>query len=215
MQLGLLVQKLLSLVPQRCRPLIVGAFDCLILFLLQTHNLCFKLRQIRRHSHILQSNTCTGLINQVNCLIRQTVVNIKSYRKVNRGLQCPVRNLLAVMVLPFWSDALKHLYSLIPCRLVYNYFFKSPLKRRVRLYILPILCYCSCADAAQFSTRKRRLHYICRIHASPCASCSHQIMYLINEQDYIGIGTGLLNYPCKTLLKLAPVFCPAYQNTHV
>ena len=100
--------------------------------------------------------------------------------------------------------------------LVHHHGLESALQGLVLLEILLILVERGGTDGSQFATRQGRFQNVGGIHGSLSASCAHEGVYLVDEEDDVAVGIGhFLDDALQTLLELALVLGTCHQCAHV
>ena len=162
--LGLLTGKFLpqfgEFLLQIFQPLLaqpVGLFLQSCLLDLQLHDLTVQLIQIRRHGIQLGLDHSTGLIHQVNGLIRQKPVGNISVGQNRRAYQGAVRNLYSMEHLVTLLQTTENGNRILHGWLIHHNRLETPFQSRVLLNVFPVLIQRSGADTVQLASRQHGL----------------------------------------------------------
>ena len=215
-RLGLLVSPLLLaglhrftlgllLVTQLGGVLKVLTLDGLFLLCSNGGNFVLELLQIRRSGQAGQANAGAGLINYVDCLIRQVTAGDIADRQLDSGFDGLIRNLDAVVRLVLVAQTLQNLNGILGRRLVDLNRLETTLQSGILLNILAVLVKRGCTDDLYFAAAQCRLEDVRCIGSALSGTGAHQHMHLINEQDGVLLGGQLFNDLLDALLELAAV----------
>ena len=101
-------------------------------------------------------------------------------------------------------------------RLVNHHDLEPALQGFVGLEVLLVLVERGGTYGAQVTTCQCRFQYVRGIHRAGGLTCTHERVYLINEQDDLaGSGGHFVDYAFQSLFELALVLCTRDECTHI
>ena len=110
--------------------------------------------------------------------------------------------LVVILVIVLYS--FKNGYCFVNCRLVYRNRLETAFQCAVFFDMLAIFRECCRADNLQFTSRKRGLEDIRRVHRTVrVAARTHEIMHFVNEQHNVARVLNLIDKRLNTALKLS------------
>ncbi len=158
----------------------------------------------------------TGLVDDVDRLVRQMAVIDVLGRQLGRGSDRPRAVLDAVVLLEAGLESLEDLDRLLHRRLDDVDLLEATRQRVVLLEDAAVLVVGGGADALQLPGRQRRLQQVRRIQrAARGATRTDQRVDLVDEQHRIGVGLQLLEHRLQPLLEVAAVLGASQQRAHV
>ena len=119
-----------------------------------------------------------------------------------------------VLLVPF-PEPVENPQGILPGSRFHHYLLETPLKRPVVLDALPVFVERGSPDTLQFASGERRFEDVCRIESALRGTCSHDGMYLVNEENDIPLSFQALHELLDTLLELSPVFGACHQRRHI
>ena len=105
------------------------------------------------------------------------------------------------------SKSFEYRHCLWQIRLWYDNRLESAFKRSVLFDVLVILCRCRCTNNPDLATRQCWFKNIACVHGTLSCACTHNQMYLVDENNRVCILFEFLHYFFKTFLELATIFC--------
>ena len=212
LQLGKLLGQLLK---PFLRQGIVLLLQCQLLDL-QLHDPPVQLIHLLRHGIHLRLDQGTGLIHQVDGLVRQETVGNVPVGKRRCCHQCGIGDLHAVIDLITLLDASQDGNGVLHRGLVHHDRLETPLQCRILFDVLMILLQGGGTDAVQLAPGQQRLQQVARIHGALGLAGTHNVVNLINKHDDLAIGLlHLIQYGLQTLLEFTPVLGAGNQRTHI
>ena len=198
-------------------------FRCLVRLLFQSLLLDVELEDlapnlVKRCGHglDLRAQLCRGLIDEVDCLIRQEAVGDVAIRERCRCDECRVADADAVMHLVAILESAQNRNRVLHARLADHDRLEAALERRVFLDVLAVLVQCRCTDAAQLAARKERLQEVARIHRALGGTRADDRMHLVDEEENLPLGLcNLVEYRLEAFLKLTAEFRARDECAHV
>jgi len=93
---------------------------------------------------------------------------------------------------------------------------ESPRECRIPLDILSIFVEGRRADAAQITTRQRRLQHVRSIRRALGIPCTHDRVQLVDEQNHLPVGLGnLTQNRFQAIFEFTAVFRPSHQRADI
>ena len=193
--LGLLGVEAFLLLGQLLAKLGQAALGQLVLFLLQGLLLNLQLDdvavhavQLRGHGVLLGPQLGTGLIDQVDGLVRQETVGDIPVGKGSGGDNGGVCDLHAVEVLIALLQATENGDGVLHRGLIDHDGLETALQSGIFFNILPVFVQGRCADAVQLAPGQHRLQEVAGIHAALGLAGTHNGVQLIDEQQNFALG---------------------------
>ena len=193
--LGLLGVEAFLLLGQLLAKLGQAALGQLVLFLLQGLLLNLQLDdvavhavQLRGHGVLLGPQLGTGLIDQVDGLVRQEPVGDIPVGKGSGGDNGGVCDLHAVEVLIALLQATENGDGVLHRGLIDHDGLETALQSGIFFNILPVFVQGRCADAVQLAPGQHRLQEVAGIHAALGLAGTHNGVQLIDEQQNSALG---------------------------
>ena len=180
------------------------------------HDLTAHFIQLCGHGIQLCLDQGTGFIYQVNGLIRQEPVGNITVRQSRCGHQRAVGDLYSMENLITFLQSTKNGNGVFHSRLIYHNRLEPTFQGSVFFNIFPILIQSGGTDAVKFSSCQHRFQHISGIHGTVSLTCPYDQMELINKQDDLSFAfLYFFQNGFQPFLKLASVFGPCYQGTHI
>ena len=180
------------------------------------HDAAAHVVQLLRHGIHLGANGRTGLIHQVDGLIRQKTIRNIAIGERRGGDQRLIGDFNAVEDLVALFQAAQNGDRILNRRLGDHDGLETAFQRRVLLDIFAILVQRRRADAMQLAARQHRLEQVARIHAALGFARAHNGMQLVDEQDDAAVaGLDVVQNGFQALLKLAAEFRAGNQRAHI
>ncbi len=129
----------------------------------------------------------TGLVQSIDCLIREVTVADISFRQLYTSIQRLVRIDHIVMFFITGLDIFQNLQCLFCCCRVDNHFLETTFQSTVFLDVFTIFIQRRSTDTLYFTTCQRRFQHIGSVHRTGSRSCSDNGMYFIDKQDDVRI----------------------------
>ena len=212
--LALLLQLLLA-VTQLGGLLEVLILDGLVLVGGDPRDLGIELLELRRRGQTLDAQARTGLVDQVDRLVRQIAVLDVPGRKLRRGLQGGIGDRHMMMVLIALTQALQDLDRFRGGRLGYLNRLEPAFQRRILLDVLAVFVGGGGSDGLQLATRQHRLQHIRGTQRAVGRTGADDRMDLIDEQHDVAAGLDLLEHLLQTLLEVATVPRTGHHGTQI
>src|SRR3954447_1031851 len=203
--LALLVRELALLVAEVRGLLELLRLDGRFLLAPRLLDVVLELAVDRRGGHRLDPGTRSGLVDQVDRLVRQEAVGDVAVRQLGRRLQRLVGDADAVMLLVTVAQALEDLLGLLDRWLVDADLLEATLQRRVALEVLAVLVERGRADRLQLTTRQGRLEDRGRVDRALGRAGTDEVVQLVDEQNDVAALGDLLHHLLEALLELAAV----------
>ena len=176
LQLGLLVTQL------RCLFVILLLYS-LLLFHLQIFQLLLQLSCRRRFFIQFDTQTGTGLIHQVNSLIRQISVRNIAVAQLHCSLDSLRLNLQLVEFLITLAQSQQHRFADFRTRHINKHRLEASFQRSILFDMLAVFINRCCADNLQLSTRQRRFDNIGSIDTALGTACTDNGMQLVDKEN--------------------------------
>ena len=183
---------------------------------LHLHDLAAHFIQLCGHGIQLCLDQGTGLIYQVDSLIRQEPVRNITVRQGSCSHQSAVGNLYSMEDLVAFLQSTENGNGIFYCRLIHHNRLEPTFQSSIFFNIFPVLIQSSGANTVELSSCQHRFQHISCIHSSIGLPCPYDQMQLINEQDNLSFAfLYFFQNGFQPFLKLASVFGPCYQGTHI
>src|SRR5690606_33584998 len=213
--LGLLTQQGLLLVTQARGTLEVLRVDGR--FLLPAHfgDLLVELAQVRRRGHAADAHPGTGLVDQVDRLVRQVPVVDVPVGQRRGGRERRVGDRDAVVRLVAVAQPLQDLDGVLQRRLTDLDRLEPALQRGVLLDVLAVLLERGRADGLELATGQHRLEDARRVDRALGRTRADERVQLVDEQDDVAAGLDLLEDLLQPLLEVTAVARTRHQRPEV
>ncbi len=164
----------------------------------------------------LHANQRTGLIDQIDGLVRQLTVRDVAIREGRRRDDGRVGDFDAVMHFVAFFEPAQDGDGVFHRRLIDQHLLKTPLERRVLLDVLAILVERGRADAMQFAARQGGLQHVAGVHRALGLARAHHGVQLVDEQNDLPLLFGqIVEHGFQALLEFAAEFSARDQRAHV
>ena len=158
----------------------------------------------------------TGLIDEVDGLIRQEAIRDVAVRQRRGGDQGGVLNLDAVVDLVALLQAAQDRDGVLDSRFIDHDRLETTLQRGVLLDIFAVLVQRGRADTVQLAAGQHGLEQVAGIHRAVGLARTDNGVQLIDEEDDLALGLlDLVEDALQAFLELAAVFGTCDQRTHV
>jgi hypothetical protein len=204
-----------GLVTQLRCALVVGVLDRLVLLHEQPFDLAFDLRKIRRLGHAAQADARTGLVDDVNGLVRLDAASDVAVGQLHGRGDRLVGDLNAVVSFVTVAQPLQDEGRLLPAGLLDDDLLKTAFERAVLLDVLAVLIQRGRTDALDLAAREGRLEHVGGINGAFRAARSDQRVQLVNEQDDVAGPADLVHDRLDPLLELAAVLGAGHHHGQV
>ena len=187
----------------------------LFLFGAQLGHLGFKLLQLRRHGQTLDTQACTGLVDQVDGLIGQAAILNVAGRKFRGSLDGAISDGHAMVVLVTFAQALQNLNGFGDGRLVHLDRLETTFQRGILFDVLAVFVGGGGANGLKFATSQHRLKHVGRAQRAIGGTRAHNRMNLVDEQHDVAARLDLLEHLLQAFLKVATVTRTSHHGTQV
>ena len=211
----LLGQDLLLLVAQAGCLLVILRVDGLFLLLAQLGGLLVQNLNFRRSGHALDAQARTGLVNQVDGLIRQEAVGDVACREVHGGLNRLVGDGDTVVSLVLIAHTLQNLHGELLGGLVHQNRLEAALQGGVLLDVLAVLVQGGCTDGLQLASSQHGLEDGGSVNRAFGGTGTHQGMDLVDEQNDVAAGTNLLQDLLQAFLEVTTVAGTGHEGAEI
>ena len=181
----------------------------------EVSDLLVELAQARRGGHPADPQPGPGLIDQVDCLVRQEPVADVAVRELRGGDKGVVGERHAVMRLVAVAQAPEDLDGVRDRRLGHLDRLEPALQRRVLLQVLAVLIQRGRADRLQLAAGQHRLEDRGGVDRALGRARPDQRMQLVDEQDDVPARPDLLEDVLQPFLEVAPVPRAGHQRAQV
>ena len=207
--------QLLLVVAQFGGLLEVLALDGLVLVGGDLSDLVVKLLELGRCGQTLDAQAGTGLVDQIDGLIRQVaILNIAAGKLCGR-LQRTIGDGHVMVVLVARTQALQDFNGLGDGRLMHLDRLESAFQRRVLLDVLAVLVGGGGADGLQLATGQHRLQHIGGTQCAVGRAGTHDGVDLVDEQHDVAAGLDFLQDLLQTLLEITTVTGTGHHGTKI
>src|SRR3954447_17202525 len=213
--LGLLGQEGLLLVAQRRRLLEVLRVDRRLLLAADAGDPLVELAQVRRGGHPLDPHPGTGLVDQVDRLVREEAVGDVPVGQRRRGHQGVVGDADPVVRLVPVAQTLEDLDGVLQRRLADLDRLEAALERGVLLQVLAVLVERGGTDGLQLTTGQHRLQDAGGVDRALRGTGTDEGVDLVDEQDDVAAGADLLEDLLQALLEVTAVAGTGDEGTEV
>ncbi len=132
----------------------------------------------------IEAQPGTGLVNHINCFVRQVTEIDMPGRQAGCRLQRRGRILYAMMLFIITFETLEDFYCFIDTRLQHINLLESPCKCSILFKEVFIFFVGGRTDATEFTATKHRLENICRIEGAAAGSSgTDNCMNFVDDQD--------------------------------
>ena len=207
--------QLLLLVAQFGGLLEVLALDGLVLVGGDLGDLLVEFLELRRGGQALDAQACTGLIDQVDGLVRQVTVLDVPAGQLCGGLQRAIGDGHVVVVLVTGTQALQDLDGLGDGRLVHLNRLETTFQSRVLLDVLAVLVGGSGTNGLELATGQHRLQHVGGTQRAVGRAGAHDGVNLVDEQHDVAAGLDLLQHLLQALLEITTVAGAGHHGTEV
>ena len=156
-----------------------------------------------------------GLVHGIYRLIWEETIGYIAIGQFHCRFDRFVRIAYTVIVLVFLFDVLQDGQRFFCSRGGYRHLLEAAFECSVLFYVLTILIQRSGSDALYLSTGKSGFEHIGRIHRSGCRACSHDGMYLVDEEDDLRILLQLIEHGFQPLFELSAIFGAGYHLSQI
>ena len=182
----------------------------------QLHDPAADLVQLRRHGVDLGTDHGTGLVHQVDGLIRQETVGDITVGQRSGGNQRAVGDLYAmedfIALLQAAQDGNRILYR----RLSDQHRLEAPFQRRVLFDVLAVFVQRGRADQVQLAPGQHGLEQVARVHGAFGFARAHDGVQFIDKEQDLAFALGdFLQHGLQTFLKFTPVLGAGDQAAHI
>ena len=183
---------------------------------LQLQHFPAQLVKFGRHGIQFRFNKGTGLIYQVNGLVRQkTLGNIT----VGQGCCCHQGRVCDLNPMEYFvtlfqtsQDRNRIFYG----GLIYQYLLKTTLQSRIFLNVLTVFIQRGRTDTMKLASCQKRFQQVTGIHGAVSLAGTYNQMQFIDEQDNLSFAlSDFFQNSFQTFLKFTSVFGTCYQRTHI
>ena len=198
-------------------------FRCLVRLLFQSLLLDVKLEDLAPnlvercgHGLDLRAQLCRGLVDEVDCLVRQEAVGNVAIGERCRRNKSRVADADAVMHLVAILESAQNRDRVLHARLADHDGLEATLERRVLLDVLAVLVQRRRPDAAQLAARKERLQEVARIHRALGGTRADDGVHLVDEEENLPLRLcNLVEYRLEAFLEFAAEFRARDERAHV
>ena len=168
---------------------------------------------LRFHFH---ADPRCSLVHQVDRFVRQEPVRDIAFGKRGGGHQGAIGDAHTMMELIFLLDPAQDRDRVFDARLFDKYGLEAPLQGGVLFDMFAIFIESRCADAMEFTARKRRLQQVGGIHRAFGRARADKRVHLVNEKnDFAICALHLVEHAFEAFFKFAAILCARNQRTHV
>ena len=213
--LALVVRELALLIAKIGGCLEVLAFDRRLLLLADALDLVFQLALRRRCGHRPDSHARSGLVDQIDCLVRQVPILDVATRQLGRGDQRLVRDADAVMRLVAIAQTTQDLDRVLDGWLFDTNLLEPARQRLVALEVLAVLIERRGTNRLQLATRQGRLENAGRVDRAFGSTRAYEVMQLVDKEDDVATQRDLLHHLLQALLELAAILRTGHESRQV
>ena len=213
--LGTLAHQLLFAVTQAGRLLEVLRVDRRLLLAAGLGDLLVELAQVWRSGHPANPHPGTGLVDQVDRLVRQEPVVDVAVGQSGRGHDCRIGDGHPVVRLVAVPQALEDLDGVLHRRLPDLHRLEAAFQGGVLLDVLAVLVERGGADGLQFATGQLGLEDRRRVDSAFGGTRPDQRVQLVDEQDDVAAGVDLLEHLFQAFLEVTAVAAARHQRSQV
>src|SRR5690625_4283709 len=213
--LGLGVDQLLLVIAQRCRLLEILRVDRRFLLPTSVRDLLVELPQIRWGRHTADPQPGTGLVDQVDRLVRQVAVRDVAVAQLGGGHECLVADGDPVVCLVAVPQPLEDLDGVQDRRLVDLDRLEPALERGVLFHVLAVLVQRGGTDRLQLTAGEHGLEDARGIDRTLGRAGADERVDLVDEQHDVTASADLLEHLLQPLLEVTAVTGAGDQGPEV
>ena len=218
-QIGVFARQLVDLLFQHGEPFPRS----LVLFLLHRLALDLELNQpavelvhALRLGIDLHLDAGSGLVDEIDGLVRQEAVGDVTMRKLGGGDDGRIGDLDAVMQLVLFLQAAQDGDGVLHRRLVHQHLLETTLQRGILLDVLAVFIQRGGADAVQLAARQGRFQHVAGVDGALRLARADHRMNLVDEQDDAALVLRhFLEHGLQALLEFAAILGPGQEAGHV
>ena len=175
----------------------------------------FQLFEIGRCTHALDPQAGAGLVDQVDCLVRQVAVGNVSIGKVGGSHQGLICDGDSVVSLVFVTNAAQNLDRVRHCWFFDLDRLETTLERGVFLQVLAVFLGRGGTDGLQLAAGQHWLENRGSVDCALSGSSANQGVNLVDEQHDVAAGLDLFEYLLQPLFEIAAIAATGDQCTQV
>ena len=182
----------------------------------ELHHAPIHFIELDRHRFFFGAQLGRGLIDEVDCLVRQKSIGDVARRQNRRGHQRGILDADAVVNFVALLEPAQNRDSVLDARLIDHHGLEAAFERRILLDVLAIFVERGRADAMQFAARQHRLEQIGGIHRALRRARADDRMQLVDEEDDLALGLlDFLEHRLQAFLELTAELRARNQRAHV
>ena len=189
--------------------------DGIVLLPVQGGDLLLQGLQVRRGTLGGHADLRSGLVHQVDGLIRQEPVADVPLGQLHRSVQRLVGDGQLVVRLIAVAQALQDLQRGLGGRLAHGDGLEAALQRGILLDVLAVLVQGGGADNADLAAAQGGLQNVGGVHGALSRACAHDGVQLVDEQDDVAVLLHLIQGVLDALLELAAVLGSGHHTAEV
>ena len=171
--------------------------------------------EFRRTRHRADARARTGLVQNVNRLVRQKSVRDVTVGKFHGRLDRRIGELGVMMLLVFVAKPFQNLNRVLDRRRFDFHGLKTAFERGVFLDVFAILVQRRRADALHLAARKRGLDDVARVHRAFRRTRADNRVQFVNEQNDVFRAADFVHDGFDALLKLSAIFCAGNHQREI
>ncbi|CAN4003274.1 Malate-2H(+)/Na(+)-lactate antiporter, partial [Dysosmobacter welbionis] len=193
----------------------------LLLLLLQHGALFLIVVQLPLNLHaagdirVFQIQVGTGLVDQVDGLVRQEPVGDVPLTEQHRLTQDPLRDLHPVVLLILGGQALENLHRVLNGGLVHRHRLEPPLQSGVLLDGLAVLVEGGGANHLDLAPGEGGFQDVGGVHAALGVAGAHNVVNLVDHQNNVPQALHLVDKALHPALELAPELGAGHQSCQI
>ena len=113
------------------------------------------------------------------------------------------------------AQVLQYLQRFLLCGGLHHHLLEAALQGSVLLYRFAVFVDCRCSDALNLAARKGGLEHVCCIHRSSCRAGADDGVYLVDEDDYLGVLLQFDDDGVDAFLELAAILRSCHNGSQV
>src|SRR6476661_199333 len=210
-----LLEQLFLGVAELGRFLVLLGFHHAVFLRLDVLNLAFQGEDIFRHHDVIDVHTGTGLVKDVDGLVRQETVAhvpVAQHHALLNGF-VGVHHVVVVLVLVL--DVVQDFDGLLGRGGVHHHHLETTGQGTILLDVLTVLIQRGGADALNLAAGQGRLEHVRSVERARSATGAYDGVQLVDEQNHVGRLFQLVHHGLHTLLKLAAVLGAGHQRSQV
>ena len=215
LELLLLLRQLALLVAQRRCLLELLRLDRVLLVGAHLLDLLLELPVARRRGHRADAQPRSGLVDEVDRLVRQVPVLDVAVCEHGRRAEGLVGDLAAVVGLVAVAQATQDLHRVVDRGLLDPHLLEAPLEGGIALEVLAVLVERRRADRLHLAARKRRLEDRRRVDRAFGGSRTDEVVELVDEENDVAALGDLLHHLLQALLELTAVLRAGHESGKV